>query len=125
MVLRGKCKSSVVELVAIGYRFNSKRVLHFVTTVGEGRTSKGAAYQMKFNDAHANVCHRDIAHPAVILRYFKVSNPIDVNNQMQQRCLALEECWVTGNRWFCLWITFMGWTVTDTWFLCRELKAKL
>ena len=61
VVLRGKCKRSGVELVAIGYRYNSKKVLHFVITVGAGRTSKGAAYQMKFNDAHGNVCHHAVA----------------------------------------------------------------
>ena len=116
VTLRGKCGHTGVELVAIGYKYNSKKVLHFVMTLGAGKTSKGDPYHMKFNNVHGNVCHRDVAWPAALSRYFKYSNRVDVNNKMQQHNLVLEECWVTGSGWFRLWTTFVGWTVTDCCF---------
>ena len=69
------------------------------------------------------MCHRDVARPSILLRYFDQSNAVDVNNQVRQGNLALEECWVTGNGWFRLFTTFIGWTVTDTWCL-RTDKSK-
>ena len=96
VTMRGKCKRSGVELVAIGYKYNSKKVLTFITTVGAGSTEKGEnPYKMKYNDEFGNVCYRDIPRPAVLSRYFLHSNAVDVHNQMRQGNLALEECWVT------------------------------
>ena len=122
LTMQGQCRRTGVELVAIGYKYNSKKVLHFVTTLGAGSTVRGEPYRMKFNDAYGNVCHRNVARPAVLSRYFKYSNRVDVNNQMRQHNLALEECWVTTNSWFRIWTTFVGWTVTDVWFLRRKVK---
>ena len=123
ITMRGKCGRTGVELVAIGYKYNSKKVLSFVTTVGAGSTEKGRPYRAKYNDQYGNVCHRDVARPAVISRLFENSNVVDVNNQMRQHALALEECWVTTDGWFRLFTTFVGMTVTDTWFV-RDFREK-
>ena len=124
ITMRGKCQRTGVELVAIGYKYNSKKVLHFITTLGAGSTKKGVPYNMKYNDVYGNVCHRNVARPAILSTYFKYSNRMDVNNQMRQHNLALEECWVTTNGWFRLWTTFVGWTVTDLWFLMNHSKTE-
>ena len=50
ITMRGKCGRTGVELVAIGYKYNSKKVLCFVTTVGAGSTKKGCPYKMKYNN---------------------------------------------------------------------------
>ena len=79
MTLRGKCGHTGVELVAIGYKYNSKKVLHFVMTLGAEKTSKEEPYHMKFNNAYGNMCHRDVAWPVAHLRYSKYSNRVYVN----------------------------------------------
>ena len=125
VTMRGKCKRSGVELVAIGYKYNSKKVLTFITTVGAGSTEKGEnPYKMKYNDEFGNVCYRDIPRPAVLSRYFLHSNAVDVHNQMRQGNLALEECWVTTDGWFRLFTTMIGITVTDTWFVRERHEEK-
>ena len=43
------------NLIAIGYRYSSKKTLFFVMTDGAGSTSPGEPYQMKFVDEHGNV----------------------------------------------------------------------
>ena len=78
----GKCRHTEVEIVAIGYKYNSKKVLHFAKTLGAGSTAKGEPYRMKFNDAYGNFCHCNVACPAVLSCYFKYCNRVDVNNQM-------------------------------------------
>ena len=123
ITMRGKCGRTEVELVAIGYKYNSKKVLCFVTTVGAGSTEKGRPYKMKYNDNFGNVCYRDVPRPVVVSRLFENSNCVDVNNQMRQHNLALEECWVTTDGWFRLFTTFVGFTVTDTWFV-REFTGE-
>ena len=96
--------------------------MFFVCTIRAGSTAKGKLYNMKFNNAYGNICHRDMPRPAVLSCYFPHRNAVDINNQVQQGNLALEEFWVTGNGWFCLFTTFVGWTVTDTWFLRIDAK---
>ena len=123
IVLEGTCGRTGQKLVAIGYKYNSKKVLHFVTTHGAGSTTKGKPYKMKYNDQYGNVCYRDVPRPAIISRNFEHSNCVDVHNQMRQSHLALEECWVTTNGWFRIFTTLIGMTVTDLWFL-RESHNK-
>ena len=45
-----------VELMSIGYKYNSKRILFFVATRDAGSTFPGEPYQIKFVDGKANVC---------------------------------------------------------------------
>ena len=111
-----------MNLVAIGYKYNTKKVLHFVTTLESGRTEKGTPYKEKYNDRFGNVCYQDVPHPVVILTNFLYINAVDVNNQLRQSHLALEEFLVTTNGWFQLFTTIMGMMVTDAWFLREHCK---
>ena len=117
IVLEGKAIREEVDLVAIGYKYNKKRVLLFVTTKGAGSTKSGEPYKAKYNDAYGNVLHRDVPRPIVLNRYFSHCNGVDVHNQVRQHNLALEECWVTSDGYFRQWTTFVGITVTDLWYL--------
>ena len=54
IVLRGKHPSGVT-LVAIGYRYSSKKTLFFVMTENAGSTAAGEPYEMKFTDKYGNV----------------------------------------------------------------------
>ena len=47
---------------------------------------------------------------------------MDVSNQTRQRNLALEEFWVTGNGWFQIFTTFLGFTISEVWFLTDNTK---
>lgn len=121
--MRGKCGKTGAELVSYGYKYNTKKVLVFVTTLGAGSLVPGRPYQAKFNDIYHNVCYRDVARPQVLCMYFKHINVVDVHNQIRQHILALEEAWVTKDGYFRLFSTFVGFTVTDVFFLCVGKKG--
>ena len=53
------------ELLAIGYRYNSKKTLMFVATEDAGSTTKGTPYEMKFADGDGNVHVRYVDRPDV------------------------------------------------------------
>ena len=54
IVLRGRHPNGH-NLIAIGYRYSSKKTLFFIMTEGTGSTTPGKPYQMKFTDEHGNV----------------------------------------------------------------------
>ena len=105
------------ELVAIGYRYNSKVTLCFVMTKNAGLTRKGKPYEMKFTDSHGNVHVRLVDRPSVISNFFEVSNCVDKHNQARQHELALEKKWDTRDPYFRLVTTLIGINVVDTWKL--------
>ena len=70
ITLGGKCERTGVELICISYKYNSKKVLIFTTTLGAGSTKKGKRYLAKFNNVYGNVCHCKVPRPAVLLRFF-------------------------------------------------------
>ena len=115
-------KSEGIPLVYIGYKYNIKKVLVFVTTKGAGSTKVGKSYPAKFPDKIGNVCTREMAHPAIISNYFNRSNVVDLHNQAQQAELALEKKWITQNTFFCLYNTLLGIIVIDTWKDIRQLN---
>ena len=80
--LQGKCGCTGVDLVAIGYKYNTKKVLQFVTTLGADSTEKGTIYKAKYNDRFGNVCYQDVPCLAVISTHFLYSNAVNVNNQL-------------------------------------------
>ena len=54
IVLRGRHPNGH-NLIAIGYRYSSKKTLFFIMTEGAGSTTPGRPYEMKFTDLHGNV----------------------------------------------------------------------
>ncbi|MGH7973928.1 MAG: hypothetical protein ACREBR_00280 [bacterium] len=119
IVLKGKHPNGV-PLVAIGYKYNSKTVLHFVMTEDAGSTALGKCYEMKYPDLHGNVCVRHVERPAVISNFFRDSNVIDTHNHARQSELALEKKWATQDPYFRLLCTIIGFTVTDVWKLAHH-----
>jgi hypothetical protein len=104
---------SSIKLIAVGNKYNSKKVLCFVFTANCGLTLPGVPYVARFNDSYGNVVHCDIPQPQVIAEYFGKSNIIDAHNHNHQHELGLEELWVTKDCWFCLDTTFIGITLMD------------
>ena len=46
------------KLIAVGYRYSSKRTLFFVSTAKAGTTVPGVPYEMKFTDSYGNLKSR-------------------------------------------------------------------
>jgi hypothetical protein len=110
------------DLLALGYKYNIKRVLKFVATADAGSTQAGVLYDMKFCDAFNNVCVRKVERPAIVSQLFDDSNCIDSHKNVRQFELALEKRWFTRDPFFRLDTTLTGMTVTDVWRLSQYHK---
>ena len=111
-----ECKSPAqVNLVAIGYKYNARKVLCFVATKNAGSTRPGRPYIAKFPDEYGNVAKRMVPRPQIISTYFENSDKVDAHNHARQYQLALEKRWITRCAWFRIDTTFLGITVTDAW----------
>ena len=106
-----------VELITLGYRYSSKRTLHFIFTSDAGSTTPGTPYEMKFTDSFGNIHVRDVDRPDIASKFFKDSNCVDSHNHARQFELALEKKWLTDNAHFRLSTTMIGINATDTWKL--------
>jgi hypothetical protein len=107
--------SKGVKLIAVGYKYNSSKVLCFVATKNAGSTIAGDPYRARFLDDHDNLVSRPVDRPELISKYFQRSNGIDKHNQAWQFELRLEKHWRTQNAWFCLVTSVIGICVTDAW----------
>ena len=75
----------------LGYKYNKKTVLCFLTTRGTWTTEPGTLYKARFQDKYVNMYTRHILRPYVIATFFKHSNVVDVHNQGRQFDLKLEK----------------------------------
>ena len=80
-----------VDLVAIGYKYNRRKVLFFIATSGVADILNGDSYVQRWADDHGNLCTRNVPRPTLISRYFKDSPKVDNHNQARQHDLGLEE----------------------------------
>ncbi len=119
LVLEGIHEITEEKLIAIGYRYNSKKTLFFVMSPGAGSTRPGTPYEMKFPTEHENVGVRMVDRPDAISKFFMHSNVIDKHNQARQFELHLEKCWVTLDPYFRLHTTILGMNVADCWKVCN------
>ena len=101
-----------VKLIALGYKYQKKRVLHFIMSQNAGSTAPGEPYEMKFPDSNGNVNIRQVPRPAIVSEYFKHSNCVDVHNQLRQSAVKLEKKWVTKDPFFRLHTTIVGMFLT-------------
>ena len=89
--------------------------MFFIFTFGAGHTEYGDPYIAKWTDTNGNRCERQIPRPHICSLYFQNCNGIDVHNQMRQKELGLEKCWVTSDGYFHIITTLFGITVVDAW----------
>jgi hypothetical protein len=59
-----------VSLVALGYRYSRKTVLHFVLTKNGGSPKPGDPYKMRYTDSFGNICIRNVDRPQVMSNFF-------------------------------------------------------
>ena len=81
--------------MAIGYKYNYRRVLGFIATEGYGSNEPGYPYLSSVPEIYSNVSVRPIVIPHLIGRYLNTYNMIDNRNRMRQYSLGLEKYWVT------------------------------
>ena len=103
-----------ISLLAIGYKYNSRKVLGFIATEGAGSTEPGDPYLSCFPDIYSNVSVRLVVSPHLLGRYLNACNEIDNRNRMWQSYLSLEKYWVTQRSYFRLATTVaLGMGITD------------
>jgi len=102
-------------VVAIGYKYNKRKVLRFLATRNAGHTQQGVSYEAKWKDQFNNTCTRYVPRPDIIAKYFQHSNVVDVGNQSRQFDLKLEKMWVTECGFFRNITTIIAITITDCW----------
>ena len=69
-------------LMSIGYKYNSRKALGFISTEGDGSTEPGYPYLSRFPDIYWNVSVRPVILTHVLGRYFNACNAIDNHNRM-------------------------------------------
>ena len=84
-----------IPLLAIGYKYNSMRVLVFIATEGYISNAPSDPYLSCFPDICSNVYVCSVVCPHFLGRYFNACNSIENDNRMQQSDLALDKYWVT------------------------------
>ena len=104
-----------VDLLAIGYKYNSKKVICFVCTAGCGNTMPGKPYEAKWMDANNNVMSRKVPRPQIASTYFQLCNTIDKHNHAWQFELHLKKHWVMSDGYFCIFTTILDMRVTNAW----------
>jgi hypothetical protein len=112
-------------ILAIGYKYNSRKVLCFVASENAGNTLAGEPYRARFKDNNSNLVSRPVDRPHLISTYFLRSNAVDKHNHVRQFELRLEKHWLTMNCWFRIFSTILGITVADSWkAYCYGMKNK-
>ena len=93
-------------LLALGYKYNFKKVLGCIATEGAGSTAPGDSYLSRFPNIYYNVDVRPVFHPQLLGRYVNACNAIDNHNMMRKSDLSLEKYWVTQSGYFRLTTKF-------------------
>jgi len=108
-----------VDLMAVGYKYNMRKVLFLVATAGASPLEDGNPYIQRWADDFGNTVTRSIPRPYVLSNYFERSPRVDNHNQSRQHDLALEEAWNTQDCWFRLATTLCGIVTTDCWKITK------
>ena len=74
-------------LIAIGYKYNARKVLSFIVTYNVGITKTGIPYLSKYPDQFTNVAIRPVARPLV----------------MSKKCMMLIGLTTTKNKVSLIW----------------------
>ena len=106
--------------IAIGYKYNARKVLSFIFTDNAGITKTDIPYLSKSHDPFTNVCILPVARPLVMSKCFSAVNEVDSHNKSRQYDLTLEKWWVTQCGWLrlCKKVA-MGMTMNNCWKLFR------
>jgi deoxyribodipyrimidine photolyase len=103
-----------VDLVAMGYTYNKRKVIYFTATAGAANTFDGDdPYMQLWVDEIGNICVRAVRRPTLASEYFSQSPGVDNHNQSRQHALALEVLLQSHKCCFRLLTAFMGIHMVD------------
>ena len=68
-------------LIAIGYKYNARKVVSFIVTVDEGRIKAGIPFLSKYPDQFSNVAIHPVARPIVMYKFFEPVNEVEPHNK--------------------------------------------
>ena len=111
-------------LIAIGYKYNARKVLCFIFTYNAGSTKAGLPYLSKYPDHFYNISICPVARPLVMYNFFGYVGEVDSHKKSRRSDQALEKFWVTQCGWIRLCTTFsMLMAITNCWKLfCYGVK---
>ena len=78
-----------IPLMAIGYKFDSRKVLGFVATERDVSTESGDPCLYRFPDMYYNVSIRPVVCTNFLGRYYNAYNAIDKQNGMPHSDISL------------------------------------
>ena len=78
-------------IMAIGYKYSSRKVLGFIANRGAGSTEPGDPYLSCFPGIYPNVSVLPVVHPHLLVSYFNACNAIDNHNRIRKPYLVLEK----------------------------------
>ena len=87
-------------LLVIGYKNNSRKVLGFIATGGDGSTEPDDPYLSSFPDIYSNVSIIRVVHPKFPGKYSNACNATNNHNRTRHYDLALDKYWVTQSGYF-------------------------
>ena len=82
-------------LLAIGYKYISRKVLGFISTRGAVSTEPGDPYLSRFPDIYSNISVNPVVRPHLLGKHFNAYNSIDNHNRMRKSGILLKKYWVT------------------------------
>ena len=101
-------------ILAIGYKYNYRKILGFIATEGYGSTEPGDTYLSLFPEIYSNVSVCPVICTHLLGRYLNACNAIENCNRMRQFDKALQKYWVTQSGYFRLAATVaLGMVITD------------
>ena len=112
------------NLIAVSYKYNKKKVCHFIMTQGASMTSPGDPYRAKYRSDVCNYKSRAVQRPLAVSKYFGTAGKIDIHNQIRQREIALEAHWNTCDVWLRNVCTILGMAVPNAFFACSYSFAR-
>ena len=89
-----------IQLMAIGYKYNYRKVLGFISTKGYRSTEPGDPYLSCYPDIYSNIYVFPVVSPHLLVRYFNACNAIENHNRMRKTDTALDQYWVTHSGYF-------------------------
>ena len=110
-------------LIAIGYKYNTQKVLSFITTADTDSKKSGIPFLFKYPEPYHNVVIHPVARPLVMSKFSGSVDGVDSHNKSRQSDLALENLWVTQRGWLRLCTTAaMGMNITN---FCKKIVMRL
>ena len=110
------------SLIAIYYKYNTRKVLYFIVTDNAGSTQAGLHYLYRYPDQFYNVAIYPFACLFFMYKFFGSVNKVD--NKSRRYDLALKKFLVTRCGWIRLCIAVAtGMTIINCWkIFCYGVK---